>query len=136
MSGTVTASLYKLVLYEPGGFFKPHRDTEKEPGMFGTLIIQLPSWHQGGALVVRKGVERRFNWSPDSKDGYRYAAFFADCEHELERVNAGYRLVLLYNLVCSSQVRDYPFSDSKIRIGNDWKDIKGFLSEAADEWSQ
>lgn len=25
----VQAELYKLLLYEPGGFFVPHRDTEK-----------------------------------------------------------------------------------------------------------
>ena len=41
--GHVTAELYKLLLYEPGGFFKKHRDTEKAEGMFGTLVIQLPS---------------------------------------------------------------------------------------------
>lgn len=34
-------SLYKLLLYETGSFFKPHRDTEKEEGMFGTLVIQV-----------------------------------------------------------------------------------------------
>ena len=28
----ITANLYKLLLYEPGGHFKKHRDTEKEPG--------------------------------------------------------------------------------------------------------
>jgi hypothetical protein len=31
--------LYKLLLYEPGGHFKVHRDTEKEPGMFATMIL-------------------------------------------------------------------------------------------------
>ena len=31
--GNVQANLYKLLLYEPGGHFKKHRDTEKEPGM-------------------------------------------------------------------------------------------------------
>ena len=29
---------YKLLLYEEGVFFKAHRDTEKTPGMFGTLV--------------------------------------------------------------------------------------------------
>ena len=38
----VAANLYKMVLYKERGHFKAHRDTEKEPGMFGTLIIQLP----------------------------------------------------------------------------------------------
>ena len=39
----VTANLYKILLYEEGGFFKLHHDSEKEEGMFGTLIVQLPS---------------------------------------------------------------------------------------------
>lgn len=32
------ASLHKLLLYDAGGFFKVHRDTEKEPGMFATMV--------------------------------------------------------------------------------------------------
>jgi hypothetical protein len=28
----VQARLYKLVAYQPNGHFKPHKDTEKEPG--------------------------------------------------------------------------------------------------------
>jgi predicted 2-oxoglutarate/Fe(II)-dependent dioxygenase YbiX len=39
-------------LYEKGGFFKPHRDTEKEDKMFATLIIQLPTEYEGGQLIV------------------------------------------------------------------------------------
>lgn len=42
----VSAELYKLLLYEEGAFFKPHRDSEKVPGMFGTLIICLSSRHE------------------------------------------------------------------------------------------
>jgi hypothetical protein len=53
--GTVKAIPYKLLLYEAGDFFLPHRDTEKEPGMFATLVLQLPSTYTGGALVVRHG---------------------------------------------------------------------------------
>ena len=49
----VEARLYKLVLYEEGGFFKAHKDTEKEPGMFATLVVQLPAKHDEGKLVVR-----------------------------------------------------------------------------------
>ncbi len=29
----VQANLYKLLLYEVGGHFKVHRDSEKEPGL-------------------------------------------------------------------------------------------------------
>lgn len=48
----VSAELYKLLLYESGGFFKQHRDTEKSDGMFATLVIVLPSEFEGGEVVV------------------------------------------------------------------------------------
>ena len=50
----VEAQLDKLVLYEPGGFFLPHKDTEKAAGMFATLVVQLPcsGGHAGGELRV------------------------------------------------------------------------------------
>ncbi len=51
--GAITPSLYKLLVYEKGDFFLPHKDSEKEPGMFGTLVIGLPSAHTGGELVIR-----------------------------------------------------------------------------------
>jgi len=35
----VSASLYKLLIYEEGDFFLPHKDSEKEKGMFATLLI-------------------------------------------------------------------------------------------------
>jgi hypothetical protein len=35
----------------------------------------------------------------ESDRSLQYAAFFADCEHELSPVTAGMRLVLAYNLV-------------------------------------
>lgn len=46
------AELYKMLLYEKGAMFKPHTDSEKVPGMFGTLVISLPSAHFGGAVVL------------------------------------------------------------------------------------
>jgi len=48
-NNNVRAHLYKMLLYEKGGFFKKHKDTEKEKGMFGTLIIQLPSTYRWGS---------------------------------------------------------------------------------------
>ena len=39
----IEAELYKLLVYDQGSFFVPHRDTEKMPGMFATLVLALPS---------------------------------------------------------------------------------------------
>ena len=49
----LSAHLYKLLLYEKGSFFLPHRDGERLDAMVATLIVALPSAHEGGELVVR-----------------------------------------------------------------------------------
>jgi hypothetical protein len=53
VTGSVAAALYKLLIYDKGSFFVSHRDTEKVPGMFATLVLTLPSQSEGGELVVR-----------------------------------------------------------------------------------
>jgi hypothetical protein len=98
---SVSANLYKLLIYEEGGFFLAHKDSEKEKGMFGTLIIGLPSKHTGGELCVRfDGREEIVDFSePSSQYKIPYAAFYADCEHEIKPITSGYRVCLVYNLV-------------------------------------
>ena len=100
VTGAVVAELYKLLVYDQGSFFVSHRDTEKAPGMFATLVIALPSRHVGGDLLVRhQGRELRLGLQcPDPGDA-AFAAFYADCTHEVLPVTAGCRLVLVYNLL-------------------------------------
>ena len=78
-----------------------HRDTEKSDGMFGTLIIQLPSEYSGGQLMVyHKSESMEFDFSgPEGYNNFNYAAFYADCQHEIKPVTKGHRLCLIYNLV-------------------------------------
>lgn len=96
----VMAELYKLLVYETGGFFKAHRDTEKTPGMFGTLVVVLPSEHEGGELVVRHGGrEAVVDMAAREFTEIRFAAFYADCEHEVRPVTKGHRVCLVFNLV-------------------------------------
>jgi len=97
----VAVRLYKLLVYEKGGFFRPHRDSEKQDGMVASLIVVLANPFEGGALVVRHGaIEQtlRFEQAVQGKSPC-YAAFYADCEHEVQRVTHGIRLCLAYNLV-------------------------------------
>lgn len=99
----VIADPYKLLLYEKGGHFLPHRDTEKVGQMFGTLIIALPSDHEGGQLLIRHDdqeitIDFSQPGTPDDPHPLRHAAFFADCEHEVLPVTSGYRCCLVYNL--------------------------------------
>ncbi len=100
----VHALLHKLLIYEPGGFFKRHKDTEKMPGMFGSLIIGLPSKYEGGELVIEFNGKRQkidFNQMGDTYH-LPYVSFFADCDHEVKPVTSGYRICLVYNLVSKS----------------------------------
>ena len=53
VSEPVAADFYKLLVYDTGGFFVDHRDTEKSPGMFATMVLVLPSAHSGGELVIK-----------------------------------------------------------------------------------
>jgi hypothetical protein len=99
VSDPVAADFYKLLLYDAGSFFVDHRDTEKVPGMFATLALILPSAHSGGALVVRHlGREVVLDPHPEEPSEIGFAAFYADCVHEVRPVTAGYRMVLVYNL--------------------------------------
>ena len=98
--GAVTAELYKLLIYERGGFFKPHRDTEKTDGMVATLVISLPVPGAGGELVIRhQGRENVVDMRTDEPSELVYAAFYADCEHEILPVTDGHRVCLVYNLM-------------------------------------
>lgn len=97
----ISAQLYKLLLYEEGAFFKPHKDSEKAPGMFATLVISLPSAHEGGELLLTHGNETK-TISLCSEFAMSWAAWYADVLHEVKPVTSGYRLDLTYNLVRSN----------------------------------
>ena len=97
----IDAHLYKMLVYEEGDFFLPHKDSEKEKGMFGTLIIGLPSKHSGGELVLSfDGQVESISFAENcSNNMFPYIAFYADCQHEIKPTTAGYRVCLVYNLI-------------------------------------
>ena len=69
--------------------------------MFGTLVIQLPSDYSGGKLIVyHHGKKSEFDYSgPDCCGNCYFTSFYADCQHEIEKVTKGYRSCLIYNLM-------------------------------------
>jgi len=96
----VYAELYKMLIYDRGGFFLAHRDTEKTTGMFGTLVLTLPSAYRGGALRIRHA-DREVTVETNATDPSEisFVAFYADCEHEALPVQEGNRVCLVYNLI-------------------------------------
>lgn len=94
------AKPYKLLIYEPGGFFAEHRDTEKAAGMVGTLVLSLPAAGSGGELVVRhKAAEQVIDLIVTDPAELAFAAFYADCRHETRPVLEGHRVSLVFNLL-------------------------------------
>jgi hypothetical protein len=103
----LTPHLYKLLIYKTGSFFLPHSDGEKLDGMVATLVIGLPSIHEGGELIVsHEGKQDTFAMTGAAM-GHElsYAAFYADCRHEVRPVRSGYRLCLTYNVTLARSRR-------------------------------
>lgn len=103
-SERLTARLTDVHLYPEGGHFRRHKDTPREEAMVGTLVVWLPPPHRGGALVLSDGA-RRLSVEA-APDGLRWAAFAGDVDHEVERVEAGYRVTLAFTLTLAGVSRE------------------------------
>jgi len=95
------ARLYKLLVYEKGGFFLPHRDSEKHDRMVASLIVVLPQPVRGGKLLVRHGAAKEAVDFADAAQGQSCVL-----RGLLRRLRArgrarpgGVRVCLAYNLV-------------------------------------
>lgn len=92
----VEAQVYKLLVYEPGATFKLHKDTEKAPRIFGTLVICLPSQHEGGDLILSfNGKTQRLSSSTNSAWSSSFFAWYADVLHEVRRCDIKATILLL-----------------------------------------
>ncbi|ETI35924.1 hypothetical protein F441_17757 [Phytophthora nicotianae CJ01A1] len=98
-----------LVLYDEGEHIVKHRDTKKENVSLATLVIQLPSLHEGGGLVVNRGDER-YHYDLGKADGMspflaHYAVYYADAECSIDKITKGYCPFLVYSLYVPLTVR-------------------------------
>lgn len=104
--GELRPLLFILTDYEqlfPGkdSFFKTHKDTPRGTTMFGSLVIVLPTRHEGGAMMLRHGSrEWTFDYAKEigNTKNIGYIAFFSDVEHEITPVESGFRVTITYNL--------------------------------------
>ncbi len=103
--GKLKAEFNKLLLHKTGSIYTRHVNIHKETSPFATLIIKLPSVYTGGELVVydhAKVTKRVYdfdNVKQESVFSIQYVAHLENLEHELLRVEAGYRLLLVYSLL-------------------------------------
>ncbi|KAL9935644.1 hypothetical protein V8E36_005221 [Tilletia maclaganii] len=98
----ITMQLHKLLLSQKGNHVPKHRATDKPDGAFATVVVELPSKHEGGHLLVYKGKEDK-PVKHDFGDAARTKAFqchfamhFADAEHASTPITSGYRVALVY----------------------------------------
>ena len=127
------ANLYKLLIYEQGGFFLPHRDTEKTEGMVATLVVALPVVGSGGEIVVRhKGHETVIETQGGEPSEISWAAFYSDCEHEVRPVLDGNRIVLVYSLVLSSGTGELSAPDFREQTRRVANELSAWRSESRD----
>jgi hypothetical protein len=100
------ASLHSLNVYRRGGHFVAHKDTPRDPGVFGTLVVCLPLPFSGGRLIVEQESRTTYDWefpsyTPRRSEEalrVRWAAFFGDVDHRIETVTSGCRATLTYEL--------------------------------------
>ena len=96
------AKLHAVLVYSPGQFFLPHQDSEKSDVMVATLSLMLPGSSKGGALLIEHAGSKVTYRASDKL--LTFAAFYADCRHEVRPVRSGYRVVLTYNLMLAGDL--------------------------------
>ena len=83
--------------------------------MFATLVIELPSEYEGAELSVwspltpNEKTSYTFNGGASgskrktrsSSPGMHFAAFYADCYHEVSKLTSGHRVALVYHLTAN-----------------------------------
>ncbi|MCB9585280.1 MAG: hypothetical protein H6718_07775 [Polyangiaceae bacterium] len=114
-SAPPNAHLHSLNVYRHGGHFVAHKDTPRDPGVLGTLVVCLPLHFSGGRLIIGQESTTTFDWqtrayfgSSPIADGLRvrWAAFFGDVDHRIETVTSGIRATLTYELRRAQDSRD------------------------------
>ncbi|KAI7954232.1 hypothetical protein MJO28_006779 [Puccinia striiformis f. sp. tritici] len=92
----IRLDFHRMLIMETGAMLKPRTDTERTPGMFGTLVICLPSPYTGGEVVVKHNDECKTLTTSDADQSF--ACWYSGVTHEVLPVRSGYRCVLTYNL--------------------------------------
>ena len=99
----VRADFHKMLLYEGDGTSSTEHENRTVSGRFGTLVIVLPSEHEGGQVVVRLGNQKCALSIPEPREfSYSYMAWYADADYFVEPICSGSRLALTYDLIHQS----------------------------------
>ena len=133
-SNYIGVRLSRLLFFSSGGYIRdPHRiqgtstnaDESNSTRVFGYFLVQLPSLHEGGEIIIQfRGEESKYIWDANSADTICYAAFYSDSSISLEPIVSGMSLYLVFTLTCSE--RHYPPTSVH--------EIKSSLRSATIDW--
>ncbi|RSL56074.1 hypothetical protein CEP51_014459 [Fusarium floridanum] len=98
MLPTVRVEIEKMVIYEKGATYKSHTDIEKRQGVFGTVMISLPSKHEGGIMTFEYCGQKPRRYKSHLKT-QSFATWYTGVSHKLAPITSGYRWVLVLKLI-------------------------------------
>ena len=107
----VSAALLDILVYPTGGKFLRHKDTPRHGRQLGTLIVEIPVAHEGGALALADGDQHTtIDWGgkPRDRGTLRWVALFGDVDHTITEITSGTRVTLVYTLTLTDQPRTDP----------------------------
>jgi hypothetical protein len=98
--------LEELVVYGPGGRLDRTKDADDaKRGVVARIVVQLPTLHTGGDLVVfdHEDIGRTYRFDFGAEKGTAafkpsYAVYVAGAEYAVEAVKSGYCLRLVYSV--------------------------------------
>lgn len=103
------------MISQKGGSFPRQKDTEQDEKVFGKLIIQPPTDHTGGELVIYDGNSESHKVVDfGQKDGKRsftvhFAAYWSDMEYEMRPIENGYQVMFVYSLFWVQGKQDFTY---------------------------
>ena len=75
--------------------------SEKSNEKFGSLMIHLPSYHEGGELLIkheRTQINTIYN-QQEREDEFFYSAFYSDCYQKQNPITKGHKFTLLFDII-------------------------------------
>ncbi|KAK1234226.1 hypothetical protein PQX77_002577 [Marasmius sp. AFHP31] len=90
----------KLEVIVSGARMEPQPRTLRNDGRVATICVTLPVRFRGGALIVRdaEGYTEKFFGRGGKSGDMEWVAFSADCEYEVEQVQKGCRMAIVYGV--------------------------------------
>ncbi len=107
--------LYKLLIYESGGHFDWHQDSQKVPGMFATAVVELPSVGEGGFIEVKDKLNNeKVQIINQPGLDLSFCVFYSELFHRVTHVTSGARSCLIFNVITDNDGYSYnnPYNSS------------------------